>query len=389
MKLALIFVLACGSSTPPARAPNSSTSGDRLSTQSAGVRMRWEMDSEAELTGSGWHRWSSGTSTFADGILTTAGNGYEEWMQRDDRGPSAWFETVDSDRGFVIETRMRIVRADAECASVGMWIHDRTRFFRMFVRDGSVGIDKAAFWHPLDTHAWHVYRIEGRYDWIRFSVDDEVVFQERSERFETSGGTIALNFGDLGGCRGSEARWDWLAYDTGPQLEDPPCESCTRNAEFRLAQLRTRLTQHQIDADLTNTSGADLGCLAYVGLDYVVQNIAPHLPTGTYAYMAEAILQAPRVTDASTAGELARFIQQQLDRPRKPRAEEAPPSDYPPPWTGPMIQMAQSLERGVSGPTWRQLHDFAVMGMQAEPAQDASARMLRALADAARGACAR
>lgn len=187
-------------------------------TQQNRFQARWEMDSAEELSQSWWH-WSGASSTFSQGIATIGGSSYEEWMQRTDKNQSLWWETIDANRGFRIETRMRVVQA--ECGGVGLWIHDGSRMFKVHMCDGQVGIGYPFrdFVH-VDTSRFRTYTIEGRSDWIRIAVDGEVVLERQGADTTTGAGTATLMFGNLGGAPGV-GQWDWLAYDTRPELVDP------------------------------------------------------------------------------------------------------------------------------------------------------------------------
>ena len=179
---------------------------------------RWEMDSAAELSASWWH-WSGASTTFEQGIATIGGRSYEEWMQRDDKNQSLWWETIDPRRGFRIQTRMRVLEAD--CGGVGMWIHDGARMVKVFFCEGQVG-NGYPFREmvPVDTSRFRTYTIEGRSDWIRIAVDGEVVLEHRGAETMSGAGTATLTFGNLGGAAGV-GQWDWLSYDTRPELVDP------------------------------------------------------------------------------------------------------------------------------------------------------------------------
>lgn len=181
-------------------------------------QQRWEMDSAGELAQSWWH-WSGATTTFEQGVATIGGRSYEEWMQRPDEKPSLWWETVDPRKGFRIQTRMRVVQAG--CGGVGLWIHDGARMLKVFFCDGKVGIGYPfADYADVDTSQFRTYTIEGRSDWIRIAVDGEVVLERQGAETTTGAGTHTLTFGNLGGVAGV-GQWDWLSYDTRPELAAP------------------------------------------------------------------------------------------------------------------------------------------------------------------------
>lgn len=403
IRFALVVLLGCGgaqSSTPvPQHAPEDIEPLDeprltpnRYRSIRAAAQVRWDMNSEAELSQGGWHYWGSGTSTFTNGILTTSANGYEEWMQRNDRGPSDWWRTIDNERGWAIETRMRVLRAAPDCGSLGMWIHDGARLLKVFFRDGSVGVSRANEWVQVDTRQWHEYRIEGRVDWIRLKVDGETVFEERSERMNTGpyGGTQALNFGDLGGCSGSDAEWDWFGYDTGPTLQDVECDYCAPTESFRIAQLRQRWAEAQGPArEVSGTADANEACLAFVALDHTAREIVVHLPMNDYAHMRDAMLQAPHVRNAATAAELARYVRRSLQQSGKPARMMRPePVRREPDWVNPLVDGAERLSQHQYDAAWRRVSEIANSGLRSnELAQQASANLLSVLVNAAQGEC--
>jgi hypothetical protein len=179
---------------------------------------RWEMDSAGELAQSWWH-WSGATTTFEQGIATIGGSSYEEWMQRTDKNQSLWWETIHNESGFRIQTRMRVVQAG--CGGVGLWIHDGARMLKVFFCDGKVGIGYPfAAYVDVDTSRFRTYTVEGRADWIRIAVDGEIVLERQGPETTTGAGTATLTFGNLGGTSGV-GQWDWLSYDTRPELVDP------------------------------------------------------------------------------------------------------------------------------------------------------------------------
>lgn len=226
--LALIFSLSCTALTCAAQAQQPepvvvqvvSTGGhlQRQGEERSVYQERWEMNSRAELAASWWH-WSSAQTTFEQGIATIGGRSYEEWMQRTDKNQSLWWDTIDPDIGFRIQTRMRV--RQAECGGVGLWIHDGARMFKVYFCEGEVGVGypvhEAA---AVDTSVFHTYTIEGRADWIRIAVDGEVVVELQGADASMGAGTATLTFGNLGGAEGV-GEWDWLSYDTRPQLVDP------------------------------------------------------------------------------------------------------------------------------------------------------------------------
>ena len=398
MRALALLLVACGAGQPQTTEPTEVVEPTEPTTRLSApsyrshrpeARVRWEMDGQDELTAGGWHYHGGGGVGFANGVLTTSGTSYEEWMQREDRGPSDWWRTIDNERGWAVETRLRVLRTSATCSSLGFWIHDGARLVRVFVRDGSVGVEHANEWVPLDTRAWHDYRIEGRIDWIRLIVDGQTVFEERSERMNSGpwGGTKTLMFGDMGGCQGSDAEWDWFAYDTAPRVPDVPCSYCGPTESFRLAQLRERLGAQS--PQVPDTRHTNEVCLAYAALDYLARELVPYLPMHDYPHMAEVMRQAPHVRDAASAGELARYVRNAMERSSKPRMMPPPPVRRPPEGIATLLAAADMLEARQLDPAWRSISQVAVNGLQSSGrAQQASANLLSALANAARDECA-
>ena len=114
---------------------------------------------------------------------------------------------------------MRVV--EARCGGVGLWIHDGARMFKVHFCDGQVGIGYPfSAYVAVDTNRFRTYTIEGRADWIRIAVDGEVVLEQQGPHTMTGAGSATLTFGNLGGAAGV-GQWDWLSYDTRPELVDP------------------------------------------------------------------------------------------------------------------------------------------------------------------------
>lgn len=191
---------------------------DAVRQEQGSFQVRWDMNSAEELAQDWWH-WSNASTTFEHGIATIGGESYEEWMQRTDKNQSLWWETIDARRGFRIQAQLRVLRA--ECGGVGFWIHDGARLLKVHFCDQQVGVGwPFREYVPVDTSVFRTYTIEGRADWIRVLVDGQVVIERQGPDTTTGAGTAALTFGNLGGAPGV-AQWDWLSYDTRPELIDP------------------------------------------------------------------------------------------------------------------------------------------------------------------------
>lgn len=188
--------------------------GQRRVTERGRFQARWEMNSAEELA-EDWWNWGNAQTSFEDGIARIGGPSYEEWMQRTDHNQSVWWDSIDPNIGFRIETRMRVVEAD-QCGGVGLWIHDRARLLHVYFCEGQVGIGYPfSSYAEVDTQRFHTYTIEGQGDWVRILVDGQVLLEESGPHTMTGAGTATLMFGNLGGAAGI-GEWDWFDYNTRP-----------------------------------------------------------------------------------------------------------------------------------------------------------------------------
>jgi hypothetical protein len=179
------------------------------------------LDGEEDLLAEGFeHHPGSGTSTFADGMMTVDTVGYEEWILFAPT-PSKWWDEVLPEKGWWIEVRVRIDDADPGCPDVGpgLWIHDRGKLIKIQFGPDHVQSYPTGVTAPFDTSSFHVYRVEDFGDGTRHLLADGNVLLDLAG--DGGGGTPALTFGDLGGCGHSRAVWDYYAYDTfAPGAED-------------------------------------------------------------------------------------------------------------------------------------------------------------------------
>jgi hypothetical protein len=178
----------------------------------------------------GWFQNSSGSApTFADGQMTVVSDGYNEWiLYNDPDSPTRWWNYVNAGKGWWIEARLLILQGPSEqtCfdGGPGIWIHDGTSLIKFTFTASSARVS-----YPMlssiamdPTDAFHTYRIQnlgGSH--IQVLVDGEQ--QLDIELTATGGGTEGITIGDLGGCGGSAAVWEYLAYDTaapGTELDD-------------------------------------------------------------------------------------------------------------------------------------------------------------------------
>ncbi len=178
--------------------------------------VKYDLDSQAELDADGWELNSSGGSqTFAGGALTVQSTGYLEWMLTPDSG-APWFTASDTS-GWWVEARVEL-EAIAGCSAQtgpGMWIHDGTNLVQFHLSASTAGITYPEL-HEVEmttTGAYHVYRVQSlgqRH--LQLVIDGELVADLPHSAL--GAGTLALNFGDLGGCQTTQTRWDYFAYDT-------------------------------------------------------------------------------------------------------------------------------------------------------------------------------
>jgi hypothetical protein len=188
-----------------------------LSAPAHAAPVRYDFDSEAELTADGWsfHTSSTGTSTFSAGELTIDTIGYGEWLLMPD-SEAPWFDASDAS-GWYVETRMRLDSA-VDCSTaggVGLWMNEGELLVKLHVNTNlatlsypeTLGIDMST------TDDFHVYRVQNLgHHHVQLLVDGRIVVDEPLIS-RTGGGSVALNFGDLGACQSSVSAWDYLEYD--------------------------------------------------------------------------------------------------------------------------------------------------------------------------------
>lgn len=179
------------------------------------------LDGEADLIEQGFeHHADGGVSTFADGMMTVDTVGFEEWILFAPTD-SKWWREVRPEKGWWIEVRMRVEVAASDCINggPGLWIHDRGELVRIFFGSDRV-YGPAGASAPFDTSALHVYRVERLGDGTRRLLADGAPLLDLAGP-DGDGGTLALSFGDLGGCAHSRTVWDYYSYDTfAPGQED-------------------------------------------------------------------------------------------------------------------------------------------------------------------------
>jgi hypothetical protein len=179
--------------------------------------VRYDFDSESELTTDGWtFHTASGTSSFSDGTLAIDTTGYAEWLLFPE-SMAPWF-TASRSSGWYVEARVR-VETSAGC--IGVWINPGDLLVKLSLTSDSIGL---SYPEPQSvsmdtTNDFHVYRVSnlgGHH--IQVTVDGRIVLDDPIVA-RTGGGSVALTFGDLGGCtEPTTAVWDYLEYDvTAPE----------------------------------------------------------------------------------------------------------------------------------------------------------------------------
>lgn len=236
----------------------------------------------------GFSHYQGGTTTFGQTAMTIETEGFEEWAFAGALW-NRWRLHVERSRGWAVEVRVRVRRAGrAGCdGSVGIWIHDGSRIVKLALGAESVGLSyPVGEMRPvITTDGFHVYRVEAKDDWVRVRQDGRELLFLRGPQMLTGGGSDTLMFGDLGDCGHSSADWDWIAFDTSPQLEQPPCDDCVQGADPLLvetrrllgptlpAQARGRLAQ----IELAGTSTGDSACAARFAADLWLRRLLPRV----------------------------------------------------------------------------------------------------------------
>jgi hypothetical protein len=157
------------------------------------------------------------SASVSGGILTWAGGAYTN---------SDWSRHVSSAQGWVLEARMKLDPSSDDCYNAGFWINDRVCCTLMSIYKNKVRIfypDQLE--HAMDTtDTFHVYRIEGKGDTFRLSVDGALAIDYH--RSWTGGGNEMLQLGcgswsDSVSCSGDgtgRSYWDYFSYDTETPL---------------------------------------------------------------------------------------------------------------------------------------------------------------------------
>lgn len=213
-----------------------------------------EFESLAEIEAAGFTRVEGGTSSFAGGLLTVTGNSYEEWKLESGQGD--WWQSTRLS-GWVVEARIKIIDAPADCASTGFWVTGADgQVTKVQLSSSWAGISYPAP-HGVDmdtTDDFHVYRLQylGR-DRYHFSVDGVLVAD--AHQLDSGAGSHVLMFGDLGGCTGATSEWDSFSYEPEgqPVLEGDADGDGVDNANDNCA---TDVNPDQADADADSDGNA-------------------------------------------------------------------------------------------------------------------------------------
>jgi len=246
------------------------------------------VDLGAEAAMQTFSHYQGGTTTFGGGAMTVETEGFEEWAFGGALW-NRWRSRVERSRGWAVEARVRVNHAGrGGCdGSVGVWIHDGSRIVKLALGAESVGLSYPVgdMLPATTTDGFHVYRVEAKDDWIRVRQDGRELLFVRGPQVLTGGGSDTLMFGDLGGCGHSSADWDWIAYDTSPQLEQPPCDDCVGGGDPLLVEMRRLLAPalpaqargRMAQIELAGTDSGDSACAARFAADLWVRTLLPRL----------------------------------------------------------------------------------------------------------------
>jgi hypothetical protein len=174
-----------------------------------------EFDALSELEAGGFVNYKGGTTTASDGKLVVAGATFEEWAL--ESGTGSWWQSTLAN-GWMVEANLRIVTADADCASTGFWVADNSgRVIKLQLSASWAGISYPAS-HGVEmdtTDAFHVYRLQYLgHDRYQFLVDGKLI--RDVHQLDSGAGSTVLMFGDLGGCSGATSEWESFTYDPVP-----------------------------------------------------------------------------------------------------------------------------------------------------------------------------
>jgi hypothetical protein len=161
----------------------------------------------------GWklHRYSGSFEFSPQGILTINTSSYFEFIAPKEE----WVNHADSNYGWEIETRMRLVAPHNKRAA-GIWITSKNGSTSSYSAINlqflvfSDGIQLGEFF-PMDTNTFHTYKIKGKGNNVSVYVDNSLTI---TRTIESGGGTPALMFGDLGGGQRipTISEWDYFSY---------------------------------------------------------------------------------------------------------------------------------------------------------------------------------
>jgi hypothetical protein len=190
--------------------------------------------------------------------LTVTGNTYEEWKLEDGQGD--WWQSTRLS-GWVVEARIKIIEAPADCASTGFWVTGAGgQITKVQLSSTWAGINYPAP-HGVEmdtTDDFHVYRLQylGR-DRYHFSVDGVLVAD--AHQLDSGGGSSVLMFGDLGGCAGATSEWDSFSYEpeSQPVSEGDADGDGVDNANDNCA---TDVNPDQVDPDADSDGSACDSC---------------------------------------------------------------------------------------------------------------------------------
>jgi hypothetical protein len=173
----------------------------------------FSIDMSVNPLDSGWGLYSSngGSSFSSDGILTVNSTGYYELV-----APTTWVDSVNTDLGWSLETRMRVVSGNA-----GVWIYDNPGLKLLsFLPDKAGLLYPANAYATVDTTIFHDYRFEALGNRVSMYVDGVHMFDQYLTFM--GGGSSVFTFGDLGAIGSfSKSEWDYLNFTFEPSHQTP------------------------------------------------------------------------------------------------------------------------------------------------------------------------
>jgi hypothetical protein len=209
-----------------------------------------------------WMKWDwdgVGNASVSGGILTINTSSCFEYLlypRLTDTGwkyDDIWNNTVSNERGWMIETRMKVDPSTQSNLSyngtwnIHLWIHDHTYLTVLDIEKYKISImypDWNVDYAMDTTNAFHTYRIEGKGEMFKVFVDGNLAIDYH--RSWIGGGSEVLAFGDgsIAGC--SKSYWDYFTYDTYQErssVPGPPTIFLLGAGLFGLSCTKSKLTR--------------------------------------------------------------------------------------------------------------------------------------------------